>query len=314
MDRAGITFIYLPRLFQDGDFQRMIAYHLPYIGHSQIDLAALTLRIKQNYCIKSDHPTLAYIAERELGDEGYEVRFPLEKITRENLDQSIDAIIEEIAQHKSRNWLLAEEEPFIKHIAYSPLFKSESKEYAKGKGDDKITADENFEKMAFQVPEDLMEGIMKLQTAGYLSRLIEFLEELQRSTRKLSRLRIASDFRIYLMDYDMMEVKMSPLPKAVYLLFLRHPEGILFKELPDYRTELMEIYKRITFRENPDKAKESIIRVTDPYDNSINEKCSLISIAFLKVVSEEIAENYYITGLRGEPKKIALSRELVIYE
>ena len=209
----------------------MIAYHLPYIGHSQIDLAALTLRIKQNYCIKSDHPTLAYIAERELGDEGYEVRFPLEKITRENLDQSIDAIIEEIAQHKSRNWLLAEEEPFIKHIAYSPLFKSESKEYAKGKGDDKITADENFEKMAFQVPEDLMEGIMKLQTAGYLSRLIEFLEVLQRSTRKLSRLRIASDFRIYLMDYDMMEVKMSPLPKAVYLLFLDIRKDP-FKELP----------------------------------------------------------------------------------
>jgi hypothetical protein len=39
-----------------------------------------------------------------------------------------------------------------------------------------------------------------------------------------------------------MEIKMEPLTKAVYLLFLNHPEGILFKHLPDYRQELANIY------------------------------------------------------------------------
>ena len=38
-------------------------------------------------------------------------------------------------------------------------------------------------------------------------------------------------------------VKLAPLDKALYLLFLRHPEGINFSYLPDYREELMEIYK-----------------------------------------------------------------------
>ena len=104
------------------------------------------------------------------------------------------------------------------------------------------------------------------------------------------------------MDYGMQEVKLSPLPKALYLLFLKHPEGILFKELPSYRSELMNIYKNITLRESPDKAMESIMRMTDPYDNSVNEKCSLIRIAFLRVVSEEIAENYYITGDGVHPR------------
>ena len=33
--------------------------------------------------------------------------------------------------------------------------------------------------------------------------------------------------------------------KAVYLLFLNHPEGILFKHLPDYREELTEIYVKL---------------------------------------------------------------------
>jgi hypothetical protein len=116
------------------------------------------------------------------------------------------------------------------------------------------------------------------------------------------------------MDYEMKEVKMSPLPKALYFLFLNHPEGILFKELTDYRTELMTIYKNISLRENPDEARESIKKMTDPFDNSVNEKCSRIRTAFLRVVAEDIAENYYITGYRGEEKKILLDRELVIYE
>lgn len=32
----------------------------------------------------------------------------------------------------------------------------------------------------------------------------------------------------------------------------------------------MNIYKNITLRESPDKAKESIMRMTDPYDNPVN--------------------------------------------
>ena len=38
---------------------------------------------------------------------------------------------------------------------------------------------------------------------------------------------------------------MTPIVKAVYFLFLRHPEGILFKELIDYRDELDMIYRSV---------------------------------------------------------------------
>ena len=46
-------------------------------------------------------------------------------------------------------------------------------------------------------------------------------------------------------DYNDMEIKMEPIVKAVYLLFLKHPEGIAFKCLPDYRQELAEIYTKL---------------------------------------------------------------------
>ena len=58
----------------------------------------------------------------------------------------------------------------------------------------------------------------------------------------------------------------------------------------------------------------SIRKLTDPLDNSVHEKCSRIREAFLRVVADDIAQNYYITGDRGDDKKVLLDRELLIYE
>ncbi|MDD3300894.1 MAG: hypothetical protein PHV91_08760 [Bacteroidales bacterium] len=312
-EETGIPFIYLPKLLLDKGFQRMMSYNRPYISnYIHADLRKLTEEIKKQYNIITDRPAFVYISQKD--DEGYcfELAPPIKKLSREDLSKQIDTILEKIEWIKNKNEILEDKDTGIRFSmgddTFSDIFSEDGEEY----GND--LADANFNSAAFKVPGDLMEKINELKEAGYLSRLIEFLEELQKTTRKLSRLRITQDYRIYLMDYKMKEVKMSPLPKALYLLFLKHPEGILFKELTDFRTELMDIYKNITLRESPDKARENIIRVTDPHDNSINEKCSQIRIAFLKVVSEEIAENYYITGRRGEPKNITLDRELVINE
>ena len=56
---------------------------------------------------------------------------------------------------------------------------------------------------------------------------------------------ITKDYKIILPHYNNMEIKMEPLAKAVYLLFLNHPKGILFKNLPDYRKELTKIYAKL---------------------------------------------------------------------
>ena len=102
--------------------------------------------------------------------------------------------------------------------------------------------------------------------------------------------------------------------KAVYLLFLRHSEGIVFKHLPEYRQELTEIYSRLRPGGLTEKALRSIEDVTNPMLNSINEKCARIRGAFLGQFDEYMAKSYYVDGLRGEAKKISLPRDLVIWE
>ena len=129
-----------------------------------------------------------------------------------------------------------------------------------------------------------------------------------------SGLVITKDWRILLPDYNNMEIKMEPLVKAVYLLFLRHPEGITFKQLPDYREELTGIYNLLKPSGLTDRAIQSIEDVTNPMLNSINEKCARIRAAFVGQFDEYMAKSYYIDGLRGEAKKIALPRNLVTWE
>lgn len=124
---------------------------------------------------------------------------------------------------------------------------------------------------------------------------------------------VTEKYKLYLGD-ERREVHLEPLVKAVYLLFLKHPEGIMFKYLPDYREELMQIYVKLKPNGMNDRTLQSIEDVTNPLLNSINEKCARIRRAFVKEFDESLAKNYFVTGERGEVKKIALPRDLVVWE
>ena len=161
---------------------------------------------------------------------------------------------------------------------------------------------------------EIRERIDKLNGLGISKMTLQSIFFPQKSEEKLSRLVITKDYRIILPDYNNLEIKMAPLPKAVYFLFLEYPQGIPFKHLFLYTNRLMSIYKNVSNRENWDSMLISINAITDPTNNSINEKCSRIREAFLREFDESIAENYFITGESATPKKILLDRRLVHWE
>ena len=171
--------------------------------------------------------------------------------------------------------------------------------------------DDDFDDESQQLIREVEERIERLREKGIKQYVIERIVS---SNKRLSQLIITRQHTIILREY-FMEINMTPLPKAVYFLFLNHPEGIMFSYLPDYREELLEIYRKIKGRQYNDReARKSIWDVTDPLSNSINEKCSRIREAFVSQFDERFAQHYYITGRRGEPKKILLPRDLVKWE
>ena len=156
---------------------------------------------------------------------------------------------------------------------------------------------------------------------------VSLLEELriEAARAKLSRLVITKDYRIILADYDNKEVELTPVHKAVYLLFLAHPEGIEFKKLRDYRDELARYYMATARLMDKEAIMESVDMLVDPLNNSINEKCSRIKKVFMDMMDEYTASYYIISGhtqkhLEGSSriwyerlKVITLPRELVEY-
>ena len=175
-----------------------------------------------------------------------------------------------------------------------------------------VSADES----ADEIPEDLADMVMKeledIQRRYGVT--IEQIEAVLSYKVKLSHLRITCRKEIILDDFDFREVRMDTLTKAVYLLFLRHPEGIRFKELSEHVAELEELYMSITDRTDIVAIRRSIGSLTDPLNNSINEKVSKVKKAFRNTVDDRIARFYYIDGNPGAAKGIALDRSLIIWE
>ena len=154
------------------------------------------------------------------------------------------------------------------------------------------------------------------------------LEELriEVARAKLSRLLITKDYRFFLVDMGNREIELQPVHKAVYLLFLAHPEGIEFKRLGDYREELTRYYMATAKMLDKEKIIEGVEHLVNPLDNAINEKCSRIKKVFLEMVDEYMASYYIISGhtqkhIAGSSriwyerlKVIKLPRELVVNE
>ena len=157
---------------------------------------------------------------------------------------------------------------------------------------------------------------------------VSVLEELRIEAAKsrLSRLLITKDYRIILVDYDNKEVEMTPVHKAVYLLFLNHPEGIEFKKLSEYRDELLGYYMATARLMDKQAITESVDMLVNPLNNSINEKCSRIKNIFLNMMDQYSANFYIISGhtqkhFAGSSKiwyerlkNIKIPRELVVRE
>ena len=153
---------------------------------------------------------------------------------------------------------------------------------------------------------------------------VPLLEELRIEAAKgrLSRLVITEDYRFILEDYHK-EVELQPVHKAVYLLFLAHPEGIEFKRLADYRQELTRYYMATAKLMDKEKILEGVDHLVNPLDNAINEKCSRIKKVFLELMDEYTASYYIISShtqkhIAGSSriwyerlKVITLPRELV---
>ena len=103
------------------------------------------------------------------------------------------------------------------------------------------------------------------------------------------------------------EIPLRPLVKALFILFLKHPEGIRLKERARYQGELEEIYGIIAPGVSLEDVQKRVQRLVDPADNSFSEKASVLNARLDELLPKSVADGYKIQGLNGHPRRIPLA-------
>lgn len=117
--------------------------------------------------------------------------------------------------------------------------------------------------------------------------------------------------RIVLTDMGGLQLDLNPKERAVYLLFLNHPEGIRLSCLDEHRKELMTNYAQFSNAGDQPKIEMAINLLVDQLDGNLSQVMSRIKSKWIKALGFEMAKHYLIQGAPGEAFKIPLNRELV---
>lgn len=120
---------------------------------------------------------------------------------------------------------------------------------------------------------------------------------------KLSNLVVNRDCKIVLPDYDETELNLGgPLHVSLYILFLRHPEGIAVKDVANFIDELEGIYTMVA----PNFNTDPVYGLKDP--KRVTQSISKINKIIKSVLPVgDLSDKYTIQGGRNKPYSIALS-------
>lgn len=130
--------------------------------------------------------------------------------------------------------------------------------------------------------------------------------------QKLSPLLVNGELRIVLPHYNEVEIEMPALCRAIYILFLSHPEGIALRNIADCRPELEHIYSLVMPGRDDARARRTLDNLCDPMSNTLNEYISKIKRCVATcIINDDLARHYCITGKRSEAYRIDLDPSLV---
>jgi hypothetical protein len=343
--RANLDFVYLPMFFNDEEIKEKVLYYAPYLTSEIMEKVELRSSYLLGYMSHIENkvkiqPSFLYAPQKE-DDEWVFQGQTIDLSEKEDLainkwfEDSIYDIEEELPIIRRCIRFDKDEEPSAMtgkpassdskpEYSSTPILDILKKEHLRfekiiveeedGISTDtaKSTLEEIRDEDVSETVEDLDRIIERLRLLGIpLNVIVEYVAKYE----TISRLRLTDDLGILLPDYNNREVKMGPLYKAVYFLFLNHPEGIILQHLENYHHELVNYYLQTSQKDElTPRMVDTINRLEYPGDNTINTVLTRIKTYFKATIDEHLAKHYCIVGKPGEPYKIPLDPNLIEWE
>jgi hypothetical protein len=125
---------------------------------------------------------------------------------------------------------------------------------------------------------------------------------------------VNGDMKIVLPEYDELEIEMPAMCRTLYILFMKQrlqgDGGIVLKDIDKHRDELINIYSMVKPGANENRVVRTVDNLCDPFSDSLNQNISRINRCIRNVITDKnLAQQYIITGNRGEQYGIALDPE-----
>jgi len=279
-----ISFLYLPKIQKETQkIEAVFNYYLPYLNEYPFD--------NFNQLLSSNPFYLRALLE----DFGYngsiKVGFIFKKHSNFYVIESQDI-----------DFLNLEENPIEKLFSffkaknnYAGQMVFESRHNSKPR--------DPFENLDFNTIEKIKQieqQLQELKSQGQLLFVLPILKQIIANTANeidlntVSNIHIDDNYRVLLPYFNNIEITLSHLTKAVYILFHNHPNGINIKELYHYKEELKDLYLNISNQLDFDKMTKSIEDIINPNSKSIYTHISRIKSAFYSVLDKTYADNYII--------------------
>lgn len=156
-------------------------------------------------------------------------------------------------------------------------------------------------------------GMLEGMEARELLALIEMARQrltgldVRKETSTPVHLYIDKNYSIRMGDKDGLGMPLRPMVKALFILFLKHPEGILFKQRGRYQKELEEIYGVVAPGVSKDVIIRRVERLVNLEDNTFSENASVLNAKMSAMFPEAMADSYKIQGNNGLPRRIPLN-------
>ena len=296
LQQRGKQLFYMPYIMADiqekkGTFLQMLRYLEPLLSDDQLQLIKHELGSFRNSDLSKE------IFLNYLNARGFKITNPafLMKIDGVRTDNGQDFVLLEVLHDPLQT--LEHFFAFTDQVMRLPI-------PAKGKNLQRY-------KDLLTMPEEA-QGSDAFQYTGFHKIIVDTLLKYH-SDKGLSRLRISDSGRLFLVDRNEVEVKIQTIGRALYILFLRHEEGIALAELADHREQLMELYAAISTYGDEDKLRQTVDNLVDYVGTTMNPLLSRIRKSFTALLGAQ-AKDYLIEGDVGDRKKIHLDRRMVINE
>ena len=336
--QSNVDFIYLPLFFNDEEIREKVLYYAPYLTTMMMESFELRSSFLLDFMSHAENkekiPSSLLFAPRKESEEWIfqGISFDILEGDRDSIVSWLEQIISEINDLAYKDQRYEKEEENHK-FSIAPSSDSSAVEYSScgmpypqsessinrniiiedtTNGEEEPGLEEIRDEKIEDIIETLERSVMKLRLKGMS---LSAIYELIRDNEKLSRLHITEDLRIFLPDYNNKEIKLSAQYKAVYFLFLNHPEGIILQRLEDYHRELVNYYCQTSNKKELTPRMVESIKLMEVYDShTLNPILSKIKSAFFSEFDEHLAKYYIITGKAGGLYKIELDNRLIEWE